>query len=173
MDGDEIMALGREGLIGCLCHDAATKDSIDRARMNTKSSGQMTVEFVIAFPVALVIALCAVNVLLFFSECAAFDRLFRSLVCTYAASPGYEQTVEQSCARIQEALETEMSADYLEIEVQATGGSGGLVTFQGELQFTPSLFGRGSLKGAFGVVFSPLVHYVSLTVDVYKPGVFL
>ena len=36
--------------------------------------GQMTVEFVVAFPAMLAIAFVAVNAILFFSDCAAFDR---------------------------------------------------------------------------------------------------
>lgn len=54
-------------------------------------SGQMTVEFVVAFPAMMAIALIAVNAVLFFSDCASFDRLFRNSVCAYAASPAYEQ----------------------------------------------------------------------------------
>lgn len=39
--------------------------------------GQMTVEFAVALPVVVVIAVIAVNALAFFSDCAAFDNLFR------------------------------------------------------------------------------------------------
>lgn len=136
-------------------------------------SGQMTIEFVIAFPAALIIGLIAVNAVLFFSECAAFDRSFRSLVCTYAASPAYEQGTDQSCASISESLQSEFSADHIEVEVNSRGVSGELVVFEGTLKFSPTLFGKGSLSGVFGVSFPPLSHSESLTVDVYKAGVFL
>ena len=53
------------------------------------SRGQMTVEFMVAFPCMIIVALIATNALLFFSECASFDRAFRQSVCTYAASPGH------------------------------------------------------------------------------------
>ena len=56
------------------------------ALINKARPGQMTIEFVIAFPVALIIGFTAINAMLFFSECAAFDRLFRSSVYTYASS---------------------------------------------------------------------------------------
>ena len=66
--------------------------------------GQMTIEFVVAFPAALIIGLILVNALMFFSECASFDRSFRALVCTYAPSPSYEQEIGQTCALISESL---------------------------------------------------------------------
>ena len=137
------------------------------------NSGQMTIEFVITFPVALVIALVAVNAVLFFSECAAFDRSFRSLVCVYAPSPAYEQGIEQSCAKVSEALGNEFNSENLEIEVSSSGSSGELVEFRGTLKFLPTLFGSGSLSGVFGVSFPPLTHQEVIVVDVYKPGVFL
>lgn len=56
------------------------------ALANREDCGQMTIEFVVAFPAALIIGLIVINALLFFSECASFDRSFRSLVCTYAPS---------------------------------------------------------------------------------------
>lgn len=135
--------------------------------------GQMTVEFVIAFPVALVVALVSVNALLFFSECASFDRLFRSAVCTYGASPAYEQDVLESCALIKGSLEGSFSRENLQIEVTSSGVDGGLVTFNGALTFQPTLFGMGPLSGAFGVGFPFLSHQEQITVDVYKPGVLI
>ncbi|MEF2655324.1 MAG: hypothetical protein U0M72_02660 [Eggerthellaceae bacterium] len=136
-------------------------------------SGQMTVEFVIAFPVALVVALVSVNAVLFFSDCASFDRLFRSAVCTYAASPAYEQDVSESCALVKSSIEDDFSRENLQFEVTSTGASGGLVTFNGALTFQPTLFGMGPLSGAFGVGFPSLSHQEQITVDVYKSGVLI
>lgn len=39
--------------------------------------GQMTVELAVMIPVLVAIAVIAMNAMLFFSECAAFDRLAR------------------------------------------------------------------------------------------------
>lgn len=133
--------------------------------------GQMTVEFVVVFPVLIVIALIGVNVTLFFSDCAAFDRVFRQAVCTYAVSPGYGQTLVQSEDHIEAALDPVMSGEHLEVEVSSSGASGGLVTFKGELNFHPTLFGKGSITSIFGVTFPPMTHHCELTVDTYKPGV--
>lgn len=136
-------------------------------------SGQMTVEFVAMFPVALVIALIAVNAALFFSECASFDREFRSAVCAQAISPGYGRSVEQSCAVIEGQLAEAYSEEHLAVSVSSEGTAGGMVKFTGELAFFPTLFGKGALTGAFGVSFPPLRHTTALSVDVYKPGVIL
>ena len=78
------------------------------APTNREDRGQMTIEFVVAFPAALIIGLIVINALLFFSECASFDRSFRSLVCTYAPSPSYEQEIGQTCALISEFQENSL-----------------------------------------------------------------
>ena len=143
------------------------------ALANREDCGQMTIEFVVAFPAALIIGLIVINALLFFSECASFDRSFRSLVCTYAPSPSYGQEVGQTCALITESLKSEFSAEHLQVQVTSQGVSGELVAFEGTLDFTPTLFGKGTLSGVFGVSFPSLTHTDLLVVDVYKPGVLL
>ncbi len=133
--------------------------------------GQMTVEFVAMFPVMLLIALIAVNATLFLSECAAFDRVFRNAVCTYAASPAYGQGADQSCALVEEALREQFDADNLSVQVSSSGSEGGIVAFAGRLSFEPTLFGMGALHGAFGVSFPALNHEEKISVSAYKPGV--
>ncbi len=53
----------------------------------------MTIEFVVAFPVMLIVAAIAVNACSFFGVCAAFDNDFRDAVRTCATSPAYGQDV--------------------------------------------------------------------------------
>ena len=48
--------------------------------------GQMTVELAAAFPVLIIVAVIAVNALAFFSECAAFDNVFRDAVRVHVTS---------------------------------------------------------------------------------------
>lgn len=134
---------------------------------------QMTVEFVVAFPALLLVALIAINALLFISECALFDRIFRTAVNTYAVSPAYGQTTEQTCLLIQNELDEAFNREYLEFEVISSGTSGGMVAFEGKLFFAPTLFGKGILTGVFGVSFPELVHHVQFSIDSYKPGVLL
>lgn len=155
--------------MGCLLDDRGAA----MAMMKIARSGQMTVEFVAMFPVALVIALTAVNAMLFFSECASFDREFRSAVCTQAVSPKYGQSVEQSCAIIEGQLAETYSEEHLAVTVSSEGTAGTTVKFTGELAFSPTLFGKGALTGVFGVSFPSLRHATSISVDVYKPGVIL
>lgn len=135
-----------------------------------KMPGQMTIEFVAMFPVMLVIVLTAVNAVLFLSDCAAFDRVFRNAVCTYAASPAYGQGPEQSSALVQTAVEEEFAEENLSVSVSSSGVEGGIVSFSGKLSFEPTLFGKGKLTGAFGVSFPALSHESKLSVSAYKPG---
>jgi hypothetical protein len=134
--------------------------------------GQMTVEFVVVFPVLLVVALVATNALLFMSDCATFDRVFREQVTTWAPSPGYGESSSTAAAHVQSAIDGALDGDYLDASVSALGGTG-ICTFEGTLSFTPTLFGHGRLSGVFGISFPKLTHHQSLVVEVYRPGVLL
>lgn len=147
-----------------------TRNMLRWKRCFREEKGQMTVEFVIAFPVMLAIAVITVNAVLFFSECAAFDRLSRQAVCTYAASPGYGQSSAQVAAEVQASLEQQFDRDYLDVSVQVQGKSPGYVRYIATLSFTPTLVGRSFSGSVFGVSITPLTHSASLTLDPYKPG---
>ena len=88
------------------------------------SRGQMTIEFALLFPVMLMIALIACNSILFLSECASFDRIFRESVCVFAPSPASEETTGQICAHIEEALAQFNERDYLSCSVSASEDQG-------------------------------------------------
>lgn len=136
--------------------------------------GQMTIELAVMIPVLVAIAVIAVNAMLFFSECAAFDRLARNAVRVAAASPAYGEGSEQSCAAALAAVEEGMgiaSKDYLEADVAVAGESSGQRRFRATLRFTPTLFGLGLKSSVFGVSLPQLEHSTELVVDVYKPGV--
>lgn len=135
--------------------------------------GQMSIEFVVMFPVMLAIALLAFNATLFLSECASFDRMFREAVCVFAPSPASDQEQGQICAQIEGELDYFTKKDHLSCSVAASSHSEGLTTYTGTLLFTPSLFGAYPITGAFGVQLTPISHSVDMNVDVYKPGVFL
>ncbi|MEG1098141.1 MAG: pilus assembly protein [Raoultibacter sp.] len=138
-----------------------------------REAGQMTVEFAVVFPVLIIVAVIAVNALLFFSECAAFDRVARDAVRVCATAPGYGQTADQACAGIQSALTKVMDEENLNVEVSVKGGSVGLATYTATLKFYPTLFGMGLKSQVLGVALPALTHRTSLTVDPYRPGVFL
>lgn len=144
-----------------------------RSFAQPSEKGQMTVELAVAFPVLLIVAVIAVNALLFFSECAAFDNAFRDAVRVHAASPAYGQDVEQSRAQVASALAESFDRPYLSSSVAVEGASGGHATFSSTLRFSPTLFGMGLKSSVFGVALPSLAHTVSFTVDCYKPGVLL
>lgn len=132
--------------------------------------GQMTVEFVVAFPAMLAIALVAMNALLFFSECASFDRLARQSICVHAAAPAYGKGSGQLAADIQSELQASFDREWLQVEVEASGASLGHARYTATLGFTPTLFGRSFSGNVFGVRIFPLKHQVSMVVDPYRPG---
>ncbi|MDJ1650272.1 MULTISPECIES: TadE/TadG family type IV pilus assembly protein [Gordonibacter] len=144
-----------------------------RARHGAREAGQMTVELAVVFPVLLVVAVIAVNVLLFFSECAAFDRTAREAVRVYATSPAYGQGLEQSQALVQQTVQAAFDKPYLASRVATEGVSGGAVRFTATLEFSPTLFGMGLKSSVFGVALPHLEHSVALVVEPYKPGVLL
>lgn len=133
----------------------------------------MTIEFALLFPVMLMIALIACNSILFLSECAAFDRLFRESVCVFAPSPASDQGKDQICAQIEGSLESFAQKDYLSRRVSATAGNDGLTTYEATLFFTPTIFGAYPLRRVFDIELIPIEHTVRITVDTYQPGVFL
>lgn len=142
-----------------------------RCRRACNSEGQMTIELAVAFPVLIVVALIATNAVLFFSECAAFDRIALQAVRVEAVSPGYGQTAERSSALVKDQIASQMKASYLEVDVSCEATGLGLARYTAALEFTPTLFGMGLRSEAFGVSLPRLHHQVSCVVDPYKPGV--
>ena len=122
--------------------------------------GQMTVELAAAFPVLIIVAVIAVNALAFFSECAAFDNVFRDAVRVHATSPAAGQGIA-------------FDAENETVRVSAEGVSGGHTRFTGTLEYMPTLFGLGLRSTVFGIALPPLKHAASIAVDCYKPGVLL
>lgn len=138
-------------------------------RIRHSERGQATVEFAIAFPVLVVVAVIAVNAMLMFSECAAFDRTFRQQVCVYTS----EGNAGEVAALVQSALSEQFDAENEEVSVSSSGAGWGHTTYSACLDFVPTLFGMGLKSEVFGVTLPHLSHRSSITVDVYKPGVLL
>lgn len=132
--------------------------------------GQMTVEFVVALPAMLAVAVVTLNAVLFFSECAAFDRLARQAICTHAAAPAYGQSSAQVTGIVESELNQQFDRDYLQVSVAAEGHSPGYVRYTATLAFTPTLVGRSFSGSVFGISITPLLHRTQITLDPYKPG---
>jgi len=140
-------------------------------RINPNESGQMTVELAVAFPVMLVVAVIAVNALLFFSECAAFDRLTCESVRVHVAAPGYGVSPGAACGQVQQELATSFDKPYLEVSVSSAATGFDYLQVSATLDFAPTLFGMGLRSEVFGVGLPHLMHTVSYVVDTYRPGV--
>lgn len=135
--------------------------------------GQGTVEFAVMFPAVLVVAVIAMNALLFFGDCAAYDKQARQAVRIVATSPAYGQGVGQSVAEVNALLNGAFDASNLSSRVIAEGASDGFVKFTATLEFAPTLFGLGLKDQVLGVPLPKLQHSVSFSVDAYRPGVLL
>ena len=134
--------------------------------------GQMTVELMAVLPVAITIAVIAVNVLVFFGDCAEFDRVARNAVRVYATSPTYGVHAGQSQASIAAAVQSEIDSAYDRVEVSYEGLGWGLTRYTATLDYAPNLFGLGMRESVLGVPLPHLKHSTSLVVDTYKPGIF-
>ena len=134
--------------------------------------GQMTMEMMAVLPVAIVIAVIAVNALVFFGDCASFDRAARSAIRVYATSPSYGVQAGQSQASIRSAVQAEIGGEFTSVEVTYGGVGAGLTRYTVTLDYAPNLFGMGMRETVLGVQLPHLKHSTSLVVDTYKPGIF-
>lgn len=139
--------------------------------LNDVECGQATVELVVALPVFIVVAAIAVNALLFFSECASFDRVSTNLVRVHAAAPAYGQGPARTGALIEEGLRERFDAGYLDCSVTSSDAGFGLTAYRSTLTFNPTLFGLGLKREVLGVAMPCLRHTSTVVIEAYKPGV--
>lgn len=133
----------------------------------TGEEGQMTVELCIVFPVVIVVAVIAVNALLFFGDCAALDRAGRNAVRVLASSPATTDDPATIAARIEAAVRAEMGTDAVQCTVQR--GREGTECFALTYSFSPTLFGLGLRDQIWGVPLPRLTHTTELVVDSFSP----
>lgn len=136
-----------------------------------KEDGQATIELAVMFPVVIVIAVIAVNSILYFSYCAEFDRLFKQSVSILAPSPAYNKGAQDIRQEIEKNLKNQFSKDYLECDVSTEASTGGMYCFTAKLKMFPTLFGLGLKREVFGISLPCLSHQQKIYVDIYKPGV--
>lgn len=134
--------------------------------------GQMTVEFVVAFPVFIAIAIIGTQALLVFSECSMFDNAFRDAARIHGSSVGLGETNDQSIARIQQDIDQVITSSYSSCTV-ASITQGNHIVFEGMLECRPTLFGIPLKSSLFGVTFPTITHHISIVIDPYKPGVLI
>lgn len=132
--------------------------------------GQMTVELCVFLPVAIVVALIAVNAATFFGNCAEFDREARNAVRIHATSPAENQGSGETVQLVKNTLDETFSDENLECEVSVSSDYRGFDTYEMTLSFSPTLFGIPFRGEVFGVTLPALKHHSRLTVSPYKPG---
>ena len=134
-------------------------------------SGQMTIEVAVAMPVLIVVAVIAVNVMTFFSDCAVFDRVVHDSVRIHAAAPGYGQGVDQTCALVEQTVRSQLDDANLQVSVSHGITGADFDEYTATLEFFPTLFGRGLRSEVFGVALPHLTHTTRYVVDSYRAGV--
>lgn len=143
-----------------------------RSRLLSSDKGQMTLELVVMLPVGIAIALILVNALTFFGDCAAFDRLGRDAVRTFATSPGYGESVAECKKAVENSLSSFSDKSNEECEVRTSTTLLGLTQYDLRLVYHPTLFGLDMRAEIFGVSLPALTHEVSIAIESYKPGIF-
>ena len=129
------------------------------------SSGQMTVEFAVVFPVLLMVGFISVNAFVFLGDCAAFDIVARDAIRLQADDGQHEaQGCVEICARIEKGLSMEHEA----VSVTSERTAAGHIRYVARTAFSPPF-----LKGVrvFGVAVTPLEHEVVYVVSPYREGV--
>ncbi len=135
--------------------------------------GQMTVEMAVAFPILIIVAVIAVNALVFVSECASFDRVFSEAVRVHASARAYGQSETGAIGEIRSDIERSFSEDNLAVDIQVENAGTGCRKYTATLQYAPTLFGLGLRDSVFGVALPCVSHSASYVIDPCKPGVFL
>jgi hypothetical protein len=147
----------------------------------------MMVEMAVCLPVMLAVLGIVVNMLVFFGDCARFDRIAAEAVRSQAASPGYDAYGSTSRAQaVQSLIQASFAdSDHLSFSVSASGGSSAgsatdgsgvslsllphLETYTCRMDYRPWGFG-GSF---FGISFAGIPHTRVYVIDPYRPGVLL
>ena len=130
-----------------------------------RSSGQMTVEFAVAFPVLLMVGFISVNAFIFLGDCAAFDIVARDAIRLQADDGPHEaQGCAEACARIEKGL----SMEHETVSVTSERTAAGHIRYVARTAFSPPF-----LKGVrvFGIAVPPLEHEVAFVVSPYRAGV--
>lgn len=136
-----------------------------------RERGQATVELAVALPVAIIVAVIAVNALMFFSLCASFDRVARQAICVWVAVPAAGEGAEEGVARVRDELRQAVGAPNVAVDARAERTGANLTRVTARIEYRPTLFGLGIREEVLGVALPPLTHEIALTVDAYRPGI--
>lgn len=141
------------------------------AKKAKSACGQATVELAFILPVFLIVAVIAINLGLFLSECASFDRAVNNAVRVWATSPTYEESSDAVALKIRTELENNFSHSFESVELAYEAHSFNKVTYTATLSFSPHIFNMALSPTVFGVTLPSASHKTSFTVMPYKPGI--
>ena len=130
-------------------------------------SGQMTVEFAVAFPVLLMVGFIAVNALVFLGDCAAFDIVARD-AARLQADDGADMA--QNAADVRARIEEGISMQHERVSVYCERTESGHLKYTAKTAFTPPFL---SGVRVFGIEAPSLKHQVEFTVSPFRAGVAL
>ena len=158
----------RSGRRACAaCQESVSRSSRRKTRawLRTRSSGQMTVELAVVFPVLLIVGFISVNAFVFLGDCAAFDVVARDAIRLQADDGNREA---QGCAEICARIEKGLSMNHETVSVTSERTAAGHIRYVAKTAFAPPF-----LKGVrvFGVVVPMLEHEVAYTISPYRAGV--
>lgn len=149
----------------------------------SSTRGQMAVELMVVMPVLVALVIIALDCMVYFGDCARFDRIAGEAVRLHAASPASaEYGAADGAGEIQQEIGMAMkNPDRLSFSVSCEGAvvSGGeeansIISFIPQpraykcvLHYTPWPLS----SGAFGVQPVSMSHEKSYVIDPYRPGV--
>ena len=143
---------------------------VDRMALGLRRDerGQSTVELALAIPVMLIAAVIAYNALVFFGDCATFDRAFKDAVRVYASSEPY-QVSSSAESQVRRTIQTQLD-DNCTVRVSSSATVQGFTRYVATLSYTPTLFGRQLRGDIFGVSLACPEHTSTFTIDTFVTG---
>ncbi len=145
------------------------RGSVRRAASALASErGQSTVEFALLLPAMMIAAVIGYNALMFFGECATFDRTVRNAVRVYASSEASAVSSDAEAQILSEVSGQVGSA--CEVEISSAYTSRGFTEYVATLSYTPTIFGRELRGEVFGVSLATLTHTCTFVIDTLVTG---
>lgn len=130
--------------------------------------GQSTVEMALVLPAMMAAAIIAYNALMFFGNCAVFDRAVRDAVRVYASS---EPSMVSTSAELQVLRAVQAVVDEsCTVRVTSSATSRGFTRYAATLTYVPSVFGREMRGDIFGIALARPTHTCFFTIDTFVTG---
>ena len=130
--------------------------------------GQLTIEFAVVAPIAIMLAVVVAVLLMFVSEVVAFDIAARNVIVKQADKSVDEISSQAVVLEISEA--TGLPSDRISVDVQRNVL--GHVRYETSLRLGPEAYGLSNIS-IFGMTIPPITHSMSFSVSQFRKGVLL